>query len=175
MRLNLNPGIQPYRLFDGQEIIVHCRPALTEVIEAAKADAELLEMFKDLRDDASLSENMKAVKNGGEITPELLRTQGSFGVLFVKAIAREVIESWEGIEDPDGSPAPVTPDRINSLLDLSPVHDAFVLKYLNKWLLLQTEKNDSAPSPIGISGVAPNTAEPALASVTNARKGLTSR
>lgn len=156
MRLNLNPGVSAYTLIanaaPAQSVVIHARPAFSHVIEQAKADPSIQAMVDDIRAELA-AEGAEVV-----ITPELMQSRGLFGVLFSKAIARQVIESWEGIEDPDGSPAPVTPDRIDALLDIVPLYDAFNEKYLGRWLLLQTEKNDSAPSPAGTSAVAQNTA-----------------
>lgn len=165
MRLVLNPGVTPYRLFDGMGLVIHARPALVEVIEEAKADPALLahaEAAKGLVD---------ADAEAVAITPELLRSRGRSGVLFAKAVARLVIESWEGVEDPDGSPAPVTPDRIDALLDLPPVYEAFTLRYLGRWLIVQAEKNDSSLSLNGISAGAQTTAKAARRRVKPAPAG----
>lgn len=161
MRLNLNPGVEPYDLFGNGQVILHCRPALADVIEQAKSDASILELADEVRDE---------IAGGGEVTPEMLQSRGRFSVLFTQAIARQIIERWDGIEDPDGSPAPVTPDRVDALLSLSPVFDAFAVVVLSRWLVLSAEKNDSAPSPIGTSGAVKATAKPARRAAKSAPK-----
>lgn len=161
MRLNLKPGVEPYDLFGDGGVIIHARPALSDVIEQAKGDASLLALAEELRSELGEVD---------DVSPELLQSRGRFGVLFAKAIAKMVIESWDGIEDPDGSPAPVTPDRVEALLDVSPVFDAFGTVYLARWMLLSAEKNDSAPSPDGTSVAAPSTAAPARRSAKSAPK-----
>lgn len=153
MRLNLNRGVQPYVLVsaaDGAPLVtIHARPCLTHVMEQAKSDAEILELVNEIKGD---------MPEGTSAEAELLQSRGQFSVLLAKAIARQVIDSWEGLEDDDGSPAPVTPDRVDALLDLAPIYDAFIAVYMGRWLTLSAEKNDSAPSPIGTSVVAPTTA-----------------
>ncbi|ALK09001.1 hypothetical protein [Blastochloris viridis] len=82
-------------------------------------------------------------------------------VALVKAIARMVIRDWDGIGDTDGNPLPPTPERIDALLDLPPLYDAFERDLVGPALLLADEKNASAPSPNGISAGAAAIAKPA--------------
>ena len=164
MRLNLDRGVLPYVLFPetavSAAVVIHALPALSHVMEEAKADAALRELAHEIK--AELAE--------GEVpTPEVMAGHGQFAVMFAKAIARQVIQSWDGIEDEDGSPAPVTPDRIDAFLDLAPVYDKFVSVYMARWLVLQSEKNAFAPSPTGTSVGAAATARPAEASAPTAR------
>jgi hypothetical protein len=58
---------------------------------------------------------------------------------------------WEGVGDADGKPAPLTPEGVDALLDLWPMAEAFERLYLGPALLLDDEKNASAPAPNGIS------------------------
>lgn len=82
-------------------------------------------------------------------------------VALVKAIARMVIRDWDGIGDADGNPVPPTPERIDALLDLPPLYDAFERDLVGPALLLADEKNASAPSPNGISAGAAAIVKPA--------------
>ena len=59
---------------------------------------------------------------------------------LVKAIARMVIRDWDGIGDADGNPVPPTPERIDALLDLPPLYDAFERDLVGPALLLADEK-----------------------------------
>ena len=171
MRLNLSPKTERYVLIQGQDeeagIAIMARPALSEVLEEAKADAAMLGFVDDLR-------AMEA-SDDQDITPALLKAKGKFGLLFTKAIARLVIEGWDGVEDPDGSVAPVTPDRVDAFLDIPVIYDAFTAQYLSRWLTVQTEKKGSAPSPNGTSAAARSTAVPAGKPARNARSGKTAR
>lgn len=163
MRLNLKPGVEPYDLLGNGSVIIHARPALAEVIEAAKVDDSILALADELKESAEVE--------GAELTGELLASRSRFAILLSKAVARQVIESWDGIEDPDGSPAPVTPDRVDALMDLAPIYDAFGTVYLARWLVLSAEKNASSPSPTGTSEGATPTAGRARRPAKTAPKG----
>lgn len=163
MRLNLKPGVEPYDVLGNGSVILHCRPALSDVMEAAKVDDSILALADQLKDEADAE--------GAELTGELLASRSRFAILLSKAVARQVIERWEGIEDPDGSPAPVTPDRIDALLDLAPIYDGFGSVYLGRWLVLSAEKNALSPSLTGTTEGATATAGPARRAAKTARKG----
>ena len=82
-------------------------------------------------------------------------------LVFAKAIARRAVTEWDGVGDADGNPAPVTPEGIDALLEVWPIFEAFQLTYVSKGLLLEQEKNVSAPLPNGLSAGATATARPA--------------
>ena len=81
-------------------------------------------------------------------------------VAFAKALARRAVFSWEGIGDTDGNPIDPSQDAIDALLDIWPIFEAFQLTYVSKGLLLEQEKNVSAPLPNGPSAGATGTARP---------------
>ena len=87
----------------------------------------------------------------------------SIAVIFAKAIAIRAIVDWEGVGDASGAPLPVTPEGIDALLELWPVFEAFQAQYVARGLMLDQEKNVSAPSPTGPSAGATATARPARA------------
>lgn len=73
-------------------------------------------------------------------------------VAFSVALARWGAISWEGIGDQDGAPLPLTGDNVELLLEQSPsTFDAVTDVYTKAVLELETEKNVSAPGPIGTS------------------------
>ena len=78
---------------------------------------------------------------------------------LVKAIGRLVITEWEGVGDHAGTTIAPTPEGIDALLDLWPLAEAFQQQYLGPALLLDAEKNASAPLPTGTSVGAPGTAQ----------------
>ena len=80
---------------------------------------------------------------------------------FAAALARRAIFNWEGVGDADGNVLPATPEGIDALLSLWPIFEAFNLHYVSRGMLLDAEKNGSAPSPTGISAGATATARPA--------------
>ena len=92
-------------------------------------------------------------------------------LVFAKAIARIAVSEWEGVGDADGNPVPVTPAGIDALLEVWPIFEAFQAAYVSKGLLLDAEKNSSAPSPIGTSAGATATAQPAARRARTARRG----
>ena len=92
-------------------------------------------------------------------------------VAFAKALARRAVLTWEGIGDADGKPIEPGPEAIDALLDIWPIFEAFQLTYVSKGLLLEQEKNASAPSPSGPSAGAIDTAKPARKPAKTARRG----
>jgi hypothetical protein len=71
------------------------------------------------------------------------------------------------VGDAEGNPVHVTPEGIDALLDILPLFEAFQLRYVSKGLLLEAEKNGSAPSPNGTSAGATSIADPAAAPAAN--------
>lgn len=167
MRLNLSHAVERYQLIAPTDefagVAITARPALTEVIEEAKGHDDLISFVDELR------ELVEAEGEGGEVTPEMIRAKGRSGLIFAKIVARMVIESWEGIEAEDGSPAPVTDQYVNAFLDHPALYDRFTAVYLSRWLSVQLEKNVSAPSPNGTSAGEETTAAPAPESAPSAR------
>ncbi|AUH32376.1 hypothetical protein [Paracoccus tegillarcae] len=96
-------------------------------------------------------------------------------LIFAKALARRAVLDWEGVGDSDGKVIAPSPQAIDALLDTWPIFEAFQLVYVSKGLLLEQEKNVSAPSPTGASMGATATARPARKAAKTARRGKTSR
>jgi hypothetical protein len=96
-------------------------------------------------------------------------------VAFAKALARRAVLAWEGVGDADGIAIDPSPEAIDALLDIWPIFETFQLSYVSKGLLLEQEKNASAPSPSGSSAGARATAKPASKPAKTARRGKTSR
>ena len=90
---------------------------------------------------------------------------------MAKAVARRVVTNWEGVGDASGNPVPVSPEGIDALLDIWPVFEAFQTRCLAPHLMLEQEKNASAPSPNGTSAGATPIAKPARARARTARRG----
>ncbi|MCW3782129.1 hypothetical protein [Defluviimonas salinarum] len=92
-------------------------------------------------------------------------------VAFAKALARRAVLAWEGIGDADGNAIDPSDEAIDALLDIWPIFEAFQLTYVSKGLMLEQEKNVSAPSPNGPSAGATATAKRAKSSARTARRG----
>ena len=88
-------------------------------------------------------------------------SQEDMALAMAKAVARRAVLDWEGVGDDDGNLVPVSPAGIDALLEIWPVFEAFQTQYVAKGLILDAEKNVSAPSPTGPSAVATDTAPPA--------------
>lgn len=92
-------------------------------------------------------------------------------LVMAKAVARRVVTGWDGVGDADGDPVSVTPEGIDALLDIWPVFEAFQTRCLAPHLMLDAEKNGSAPLPNGTSTGAKATARPAKARARTAQRG----
>ena len=82
-------------------------------------------------------------------------------MIMAKAVARRAVLDWEGVGDDAGNIIPVSPEGINALLEIWPVFEAFQTQYVAKGLILDAEKNVSAPLPNGPSAGATDIAPPA--------------
>ena len=89
--------------------------------------------------------------------------------VFAAALARRAVIDWEGVGDAEENVLPVTLEGIDALLSLWPIFEAFNLLYVSRGMLLDAEKNGSAPSPTGTSVGATATARPAAPNARTAR------
>ncbi|MFO7853915.1 MAG: hypothetical protein R6V44_01570, partial [Paracoccaceae bacterium] len=97
-------------------------------------------------------------------------TDAETALSVAKALARRLVLDWDGIGDANGDPIPVSPEAVDALLDLWPAFEAFQAKVIAKALLLDAEKNASAPSPNGASAGATATAPRARGAARTAPK-----
>ena len=134
IRLNLTATPEWLTLTPGLRLLVG--PLTTALMVSARADPAI----ENLPDTA---------------TPEDL------ALAMAKAIARRAVLDWEGVGDDVGQPLPVTPEGIDALLEIWPIFEAFQTRYVAKGLILDAEKNVSAPLPSGPSAGATATARPA--------------
>ena len=88
-------------------------------------------------------------------------TQEELALAMAKAVARRAVLDWEGVGDDAGDAVPVSPEGVDALLEIWPVFEAFQTQYIAKGLILDAEKNVSAPSPTGPSAGATGIARPA--------------
>ena len=96
-------------------------------------------------------------------------TQEELALAMAKAVARRAVLDWEGVGDAAGDAVAVSPEGIDALLEIWPVFDAFQTQYVAKGLILDAEKNASAPSPTGPSAGANAIARPAKLPAPTAR------
>ena len=140
--IRLNLSREPSWLDLGHDVRVRVAPLTTSLMAAARSDAAV----------AALPEGA---------------SNETIAVTMAKALARLVVLEWEGVGDAEGNPVPITPEGIDALLDILPIFEAFQLRYVSKGLLLEAEKNGSAPSPNGTSAGATSIADPAAAFAAN--------
>ena len=134
IRLNLTATPQWLDLAPGLRLLVG--PLTTALMVSARADPAI-----------------EALPEGA--------SQEAMALAMAKAVARRAVLDWQGVGDDAGNIVPVSPEGIDALLEIWPVFEAFQTQYVAKGLILDAEKNVSAPSPSGPSAVAIDTARPA--------------
>ncbi len=143
IRIELSP--EPQWLDLGHGVRLKLLPLTTALMVATRSDPAV----QDLDPEASNDER---------------------AAIFAGALARRAVVDWEGVGDADGNLLPVTPEGIDALLSLWPIFEAFNLLYVSRGMLLDAEKNGSAPSPTGTSVGAKGTARPAEVSALTAQR-----
>ena len=133
IRLNLTATPQWLDLAPGLRLLVG--PLTTALMVSARADPAI-----------------EALPEGA--------TQEALALTMAKAVARRAVLDWEGVGDDAGNIVPVSPQGIDALLEIWPVFEAFQTQYVAKGLILDAEKNVSAPLPSGPSAGATATARP---------------
>ena len=133
IRIQLSP--EPQWLDLGHGVRLQLLPLTTALMVATRSDPAVQSL------DAEASNDSRAA-------------------VFAAALARRAVVDWEGVGNADGDPLNVTPEGIDALLSLWPIFEAFNLQYVSRGMLLDAEKNGSAPSPTGTSVGATATARP---------------
>lgn len=143
IRIDLSP--EPQWLDLGHGVRLKLLPLTTALMVATRSDPAVQELDPEANNDARAA-------------------------IFAGALARRAIVDWEGVGDAEGNALLVTPEGIDALLALWPIFEAFNLHYVSRGMLLDAEKNASAPSPTGTSVGAMPTAPRAKASAPTARQ-----
>ena len=104
-----------------------------------------------------------------EALPETA-TREELALAMAKSVARRAVLDWEGVGDEAGKALPVSPEGINALLEIWPIFEAFQTLYVAKGLILDGEKNVSAPLPTGPSAGAKAIAPPAQGAAPTVRQ-----
>jgi hypothetical protein len=141
IRINLSP--EPQWLDLGHDVRLQLLPLTTALMVATRSDPAVQNLAADASNDTRAA-------------------------VFAAALARCAVVDWEGVGDADGAVIAVTPKGIDALLSLWPIFEAFNLLYVSRGMLLDAEKNGSAPSPTGTSVGATATARPAKRSARTA-------
>jgi len=143
IRLNLTATPEWLKLAPGLRLLVG--PLTTALMVSARADPAI----EELPDGAA---------------------QEELALAMAKAVARRAVLDWEGVGDEAGNIVSVTPEGIDALLDIWPVFEAFQTQYVARGLILDAEKNVSAPSPNGRLAGASDTAKRAKRRAKIARR-----
>ena len=141
IRINLSP--EPQWLDLGHDVRLQLLPLTTALMVATRSDATLQDLATDASNDTRAA-------------------------VFAAALARRAVVDWEGVGDAEGNALRVTPEGIDALLSLWPIFEAFNLLYVSHGMLLDAEKNGSAPSPTGTSVGATAIARPVKRSARTA-------
>lgn len=144
IRLNLSNRPEWLNLLPGLRVLV--APLTTALMVSARADP----MIDGLSDSSS---------------------QEDMALAMAKAVARRAVLEWEGVGDEAGNIIPVSPEGIDGLLEIWPVFEAFQAQYVARCLMLDAEKNGSAPLPTGPSAEVKATARPVQDPVPTAPHG----
>ena len=169
MRLNLTQDPEWYMLVPEAGIRVLADAATASIFDDAREDPRLLALKPDVPENAEDLESFEIDKAAA--------TKMSRALALI--IAEQVIVDWEGVEDANGGKAPVTPEYIGAFLEHNVAADAWVPKYMTRWMTIQKavaeEKKDSAPSLTGTTAAARNTAQRARQSAKAAPAKKTAR
>ena len=147
LTLDLTNGPRWHDLAPG--VRVQLRPLTTALMVATRSDPAV-EAMPDAAPDEDPDETTDA-------DPAVI-SEDERAMVFAKALARRAVLAWEGVGDADGNAIEPSPEAIDALLDIWPIFEAFQLTYVSKGLLLEQEKNASAPSPSGPSAGVSDTA-----------------
>jgi len=143
--LKLDLSNKPAWLDLGHGVRVLLGPLTTAMMVAARNDPAIASLPEDAPDEAA-------------------------ALAFAKALARVAILAWEGVGDANSQPIDPSAEAIDALLDIWPLFEAFQTKYVAKGLVLDQEKNASAPLPTGSSAGAGTTAKRAKKPARTARE-----
>jgi hypothetical protein len=144
IRINLSPEPQWLDLGHGVRLLL--LPLTTALMVATRSDPAVQDLGADANNDTRAA-------------------------VFAAALARHAVVDWEGVGDADGTVITVSPGGIDALLSLWPIFEAFNLLYVSRGMLLDAEKNGSAPLQTGTSAGATATARPAKRSARTAQPG----
>ena len=143
--IRLNMTSTPNWLTLAPGLRVQVAPLTTALMVSARADPAI----DALQEDASREE---------------------LALAMAKAVARRAVLDWEGVGDEAGKALQISPEGIDALLEIWPIFEAFQTLYVAKGLILDAEKNVSAPLPNGPSAGAKVTALPAQGAAPTVRQ-----
>jgi hypothetical protein len=117
--LRLNLSNEPHWLDLGHGVRLLVEPLTTAIMLAARSDPTIT----------------------AAVEADSTTSNDDLARIVAKAVARIVVNDWDGVGDEDGKPLPLTPDGIDALLEIWPIFEAFQTKYIAGALILDAEKN----------------------------------
>ena len=132
-------------------------------------------LMAEARRDPDVVEALETMPAEGDDRETSRATDEAVAIPFALALARLAIVEWEGVGDAKGAPVEPGPETIPALMDIWPIFEAFQTRYVQKGLLLEQEKNASAPSQPGSGAGARTTAGRATGRARTARKRKSGR
>ena len=132
-------------------------------------------LMAEARRDPDVVAALETVPAEGDDAEMSRATDEAVAIPFAVALARLAIVEWEGVGDAKGNPVEPGPETIPALMDIWPIFEAFQTHYVQKGLLLEQEKNASAPSQPGSGAGARSTVPGAKGRARTARKRKSDR
>jgi len=132
-------------------------------------------LMAEARRDSDVVAALETVPGEGDDAEASRATDEAVAIPFAVALARLAIVDWEGVGDAKGAPVDPGPETIPALMDIWPIFEAFQTRYVQRGLLLEQEKNASAPSQPGSGAGARSTAQGARGRARTARKRKSGR
>jgi len=132
-------------------------------------------LMAEARRDPDVVAALETVPAEGDDAEMSRATDEAVAIPFAVALARLAIVEWEGVGDAKGNPVDPGTETIPALMDIWPIFEAFQTHYVQKGLLLEQEKNASAPSQPGSGAGARSTVPGAKGRARTARKRKSDR
>lgn len=147
MKIRLGLPQEPYwiTLFPGVRHRV--RPASTLIVSTLKAKASRLAVAALEPDEA---ERLAGMCEGRDLSEED-RQQGFFRLYLAILTAQAATLDWEGYEDADGKPVPVTDDNVAEAMRMPLLSERWLEKYFELYVVAAEEGNGSGLSLNGTS------------------------
>lgn len=122
LRLNLNK--KPEWLDLGHGVRFFVAPITSETVLSSQSDPSVKFLGEDVSD-------------------------AQCALVAAKVLAKKTVLEWDGVGDEDGNPIKMSEEGLNALLDVWPIFEAFQAKCVAGAMLVDAEKNASAPLPNG--------------------------
>lgn len=156
MAIRLDLPEEPYWLDLGYGVCVKVRPLTTAMLSAARQHG--WQRASDLAEQrAALVEAGVDAGHLPDLSDEATRA-GMAETLLIKALGRQAILDWEGVLEPDDTPAALTESAVDRLLDIHALALSFYDQYTAPLERLRAEGNGCGSAPPGTTATDPDTA-----------------